>query len=35
MSAIAGLLRFDGRPVERRDLERAANALRQYGPDRF
>jgi len=35
MSAIAGLLRFDGRPVGRRDLERAANALRQYGPDRF
>lgn len=34
MSAIAGLLRFDGQPVGRRDLERAANALRQYGPDR-
>ena len=34
MSAIAGLLRFDGVPVTRRDLERAANALRQYGPDR-
>ena len=34
MSAIAGLLRFDGAPVARRDLERAANALRQYGPDR-
>ncbi|HZQ11616.1 MAG TPA: asparagine synthase-related protein [Pseudolabrys sp.] len=34
MSGIAGLLRFDERPVERRDLERAANALRQHGPDR-
>lgn len=34
MSAIAGLLRFDGRSVTRRDLERAANALNQYGPDR-
>jgi asparagine synthase (glutamine-hydrolysing) len=35
MSAIAGLLRFDGRTVTRRDLERVANALRQYGPDRY
>src|SRR5262245_46654260 len=34
MSGIAGLLRFDGRTVLRRDLERAASALRQYGPDR-
>lgn len=34
MSAIAGLLRFDGAPVTRRALERAANALAQYGPDR-
>lgn len=34
MSAIAGLLRFDARPVRRQDLERAANALRPYGPDR-
>ena len=34
MSAIAGLLRFDGGPVTRHALERAANALRQYGPDR-
>ena len=34
MSAIAGLLRFDGAPVERRPLERAANALGQHGPDR-
>ena len=34
MSAIAGLLRFDGGPVTRHGLERAANALRQYGPDR-
>ncbi len=34
MSGIAGLIRFDGRSVARRDLERAANALDQYGPDR-
>jgi len=34
MSGIAGLIRFDGRPVARHELERAANALRQYGPDR-
>jgi asparagine synthase (glutamine-hydrolysing) len=34
MSGIAGLLRFDSRPVMRRDLERTANALTQYGPDR-
>jgi asparagine synthase (glutamine-hydrolysing) len=34
MSGIAGLLRFDGRTVTRHDLERVANALRQYGPDR-
>ena len=34
MSAIAGLMRFDGRSVDRRDLERVANALRQHGPDR-
>jgi asparagine synthase (glutamine-hydrolysing) len=34
MSGIAGLLRFDGRPVTRHDIERAANTLRQYGPDR-
>jgi asparagine synthase (glutamine-hydrolysing) len=34
MSGIAGLLRLDGRPVARHELERAANALRQYGPDR-
>jgi asparagine synthase (glutamine-hydrolysing) len=34
MSGIGGLLRFDGRPVERRDLERMANALRPHGPDR-
>jgi asparagine synthase (glutamine-hydrolysing) len=33
MSGIAGLLRFDGRPVKRHDLERVANSLRQYGPD--
>jgi asparagine synthase (glutamine-hydrolysing) len=35
MSGIAGLIRFDSRPVMRRDLERTANALTQYGPDRF
>jgi asparagine synthase (glutamine-hydrolysing) len=34
MSAIGGLLRFDGQPVARRDLERMANALRPHGPDR-
>ena len=34
MSAIAGLLRFDGRDVARHDLERMANALRAYGPDK-
>jgi asparagine synthase (glutamine-hydrolysing) len=34
MSAIAGLLRFDDRPVDRLELERVAHALRQYGPDR-
>ncbi len=34
MSGIAGLLRFDGEATSRRELERAANALRQYGPDR-
>src|SRR5215813_13245982 len=34
MSGIAGLLRFDGRSIERRKLDRVANALRQYGSDR-
>src|SRR5580698_5077045 len=34
MSAIAGLLRIDGGTATRHCLERAANALRQYGPDR-
>ncbi len=34
MSAIAGMLRFDGGAVDRRALERAANALAQHGPDR-
>ncbi len=34
MSGIAGLLRFDGEAVNGRELERVANALRQYGPDR-
>ena len=34
MSGIAGLVRFDGQPVNRRELDRAANALRRYGPDR-
>lgn len=35
MSGIAGLVRFDGRPVKRQELERVVNTLRQYGPDRF
>ena len=34
MSGIAGVLRFDGEAVSRRELERVAGALRQYGPDR-
>ncbi|HET9688791.1 MAG TPA: asparagine synthase-related protein, partial [Pseudolabrys sp.] len=34
MSAIAGLMRLDGRPADQRQLERVAGALRQYGPDR-
>ncbi len=34
MSGIAGIVRFDGQPVKRRELERIANTLRQYGPDR-
>src|SRR5262245_5697381 len=34
MSGIAALVRFDGRLVERRQLDRVANALQQYGPDR-
>ncbi|MFZ5690155.1 MAG: asparagine synthetase B family protein [Pseudomonadota bacterium] len=34
MSAIAGILRFDDQPVSRRELERAAAALRAFGPDR-
>ena len=34
MSGIAGTLRFDSEAIERRDLERAANALRAHGPDR-
>jgi asparagine synthase (glutamine-hydrolysing) len=34
MSAIAGLVRFDERPVSRRELDRVANALHRYGPDR-
>jgi asparagine synthase (glutamine-hydrolysing) len=34
MSGIGGILRFDGRPVERRELERMANALHPHGPDR-
>jgi asparagine synthase (glutamine-hydrolysing) len=34
MSAIAGVFRFDGREVSRRDLERACNALHAHGPDR-
>jgi asparagine synthase (glutamine-hydrolysing) len=34
MSGIAGVLRFDGRPVSRHELDRVANALHRYGPDR-
>lgn len=34
MSGIAGILRFDGEAVARRDLERVANALHAHGPDR-
>ncbi len=34
MSGIAGMLRFDGQPVSRGELERVANALRAHGPDR-
>jgi asparagine synthase (glutamine-hydrolysing) len=34
MSGIAGVLRFDGGSVARRDLERMANALHAHGPDR-
>ncbi|HMF21824.1 MAG TPA: asparagine synthase-related protein [Pseudolabrys sp.] len=34
MSGIAGLVRFDGQTVSQRELNRVANALRQYGPDR-
>jgi asparagine synthase (glutamine-hydrolysing) len=34
MSGIAGVLRFDDRPVARHELERVAAALRQYGSDR-
>lgn len=34
MSGIAGMLRFDGQPVVRSDVERMANALRPHGPDR-
>src|SRR5262245_18612228 len=34
MSAIAGLMRLDGRPADQRQLERVAGALREYGPDR-
>jgi asparagine synthase (glutamine-hydrolysing) len=34
MSAIAGIFRFDGKPADRRDLERMMNALHAHGPDR-
>ena len=33
MSGIAGILRFDGQPVARSNVERMANALRPHGPD--
>ncbi|HET7805867.1 MAG TPA: asparagine synthase-related protein [Pseudolabrys sp.] len=35
MSGIAGIIRFDDRLVRRPELERVANALRQYGPDKY
>src|SRR5262245_26463739 len=35
MSGIAGIVRLDGRSVTRRELERVANALHQYGPDKY
>lgn len=34
VSGIAGLWRFDGRPVDRGELERVANAMGPLGPDR-
>jgi asparagine synthase (glutamine-hydrolysing) len=34
MSGIAGIVRFDDRNVRRQELERVANALHQYGPDK-
>src|SRR4029078_10018531 len=34
MSGIAGIVRFDDRSVRRQELERVANALHQYGPDK-
>jgi len=34
MSGIAGKIRFDGGSVDRHELDRVANALHQYGPDR-
>ncbi len=34
MSAIFGLVRFDGRPVLREDLERMAEPLRHWGTER-
>src|SRR5689334_6222265 len=34
MSAIAGIVRFDDGPVKKRELERVAAALKQFGPDR-
>jgi asparagine synthase (glutamine-hydrolysing) len=33
LSAIVGIVRFDERPVERRDIERMMNALAAHGPD--
>ena len=34
MSGIAGIVRFDDRGVRRQELDRVANALHQYGPDK-
>jgi asparagine synthase (glutamine-hydrolysing) len=35
MSGIAGIVRLDEKNVTRRELERVANALHQYGPDKY
>jgi asparagine synthase (glutamine-hydrolysing) len=35
MSGIAGIVRFDDTVIRRQELERVANALHQYGPDKY